>query len=95
MLRAALLGLVAPILIRALAAQVPLGFADYHRQDKRHCLGYEDWSLDTQPPNPNATDNLVFETVYSLLQHWPNTRMRNGKRSVCLSGAFPRTHIFF
>ncbi|KAI6033289.1 hypothetical protein EDC04DRAFT_3115011 [Pisolithus marmoratus] len=29
-------------------------------------------------PNPNATGHLVFETVHSLLQHWPNTRMRNG-----------------
>ncbi|KAG9314912.1 hypothetical protein JVU11DRAFT_4020 [Chiua virens] len=37
----------------------------------------EEWSLD-KLPNPNATDHLVFETVHSLLQHWPNTRMRNG-----------------
>ncbi|KAI6000132.1 hypothetical protein F5J12DRAFT_928594 [Pisolithus orientalis] len=29
-------------------------------------------------PSPNATGHLVFETVYSLLQHWSNTRMRNG-----------------
>ncbi|KAI6004340.1 hypothetical protein EDC04DRAFT_2611669, partial [Pisolithus marmoratus] len=29
-------------------------------------------------PIPNATGHLVFETVHSLLQHWPNTRMRNG-----------------
>lgn len=28
--------------------------------------------------SPNATGHLVFETVHSLLQHWPNTRMRNG-----------------
>ena len=71
MLRAALLSLVAPVLVLALAAQVPLG---YHQQDDHS----EDWNLDTLP-NPNATDHLVFETVYSLLQHWPNTRMRHGK----------------
>ncbi|KAG6330331.1 hypothetical protein ID866_8758 [Astraeus odoratus] len=31
-----------------------------------------------EPPNINSTGHLVFETVNSLLQHWPNTRMRNG-----------------
>ena len=92
MLRTALLGLVAPILIPALAAQVPLGFADCHREDGRHCLDYEDWGLDTQLPNSDATDNLVFETVHSLLQHWPNTRMRNGRRSVRLSGFSSNTY---
>ena len=37
-----------------------------------------EWNLHTLP-HPNDTDHLVFETVYSLLQLWPNTRMRNGK----------------
>jgi hypothetical protein len=36
------------------------------------------WNLD-DPPHPNATGHFVFETVNSLLQHWPNTRYRNGK----------------
>ena len=36
------------------------------------------WPLD-EPPNVNSTGHLVFETVNSLLQHWPNTRMRNGR----------------
>jgi hypothetical protein len=87
MLREALLTLIAPVPVLTLAAQVPLGFADsnWHWQD-------EDWSLGTLP-NPNATDHLVFETVHSLLQHWPNTRMRNGKPSVRSSSAFPRTHV--
>ena len=80
MLRTALLNLIAPVLVPTLAAQMSLGFADRHPQD-------EDWSPDILP-NPNATHHLVFETVHSLLQHWPNTRMRNGKRSVRLSG-FP------
>ena len=74
MLRAVLLSLVAPVLVLSLATQVPLGLTGYHRQDERN----EDWNLDALPKS-NATDHLVFETVYSLLQHWPNTRMRNGK----------------
>ncbi|KAH7924173.1 hypothetical protein BV22DRAFT_1130017 [Leucogyrophana mollusca] len=37
----------------------------------------EQWRLD-EPPSANATGHLIFETVSSLLQHWPNTRYRNG-----------------
>ncbi|KAJ7614928.1 hypothetical protein FB45DRAFT_842168 [Roridomyces roridus] len=29
-------------------------------------------------PSPNDTAPLIFDTVNSLLQHWPNTRYRNG-----------------
>ncbi|KAJ7608043.1 hypothetical protein DFH06DRAFT_1018177 [Mycena polygramma] len=29
-------------------------------------------------PDINATGNFIFEEVNSLLQHWPNTRYRNG-----------------
>ncbi|KAJ7671252.1 hypothetical protein DFH06DRAFT_980293 [Mycena polygramma] len=29
-------------------------------------------------PDVNATGNFIFEEVNSLLQHWPNTRYRNG-----------------
>ncbi|KAI6017991.1 hypothetical protein BKA83DRAFT_4316728 [Pisolithus microcarpus] len=36
-----------------------------------------DWRLD-HLPSVNSTDHLIFETVSSLLQHWPNTRIRNG-----------------
>ncbi|KAI5992053.1 hypothetical protein EDC04DRAFT_2872817 [Pisolithus marmoratus] len=39
------------------------------------------WQLDT-PPGINSTGHLIFETVNSLLQHWPNTRMRNGHNIV-------------
>ncbi|KAI6144187.1 hypothetical protein BKA82DRAFT_4175242 [Pisolithus tinctorius] len=39
------------------------------------------WRLD-DPPNVNSTAHLVFETVNSFLQHWPNTRMRNGHNIV-------------
>ncbi|KAG8213367.1 hypothetical protein J3R82DRAFT_11858 [Butyriboletus roseoflavus] len=81
MLRATLLGLVATVLVPTVAVQVPLG-SSHRWQDEHHSatiLGDEDiteWSLD-KIPNPTSTDHLVFETVYLLLQHWPNTRMRN------------------
>jgi hypothetical protein len=35
------------------------------------------WDLNVAP-NINATKHLVFDTVSSFLQHWPNTRYRNG-----------------
>ncbi|KAF7293221.1 J domain-containing protein [Mycena chlorophos] len=34
------------------------------------------------PPHPNATGNLVFNTISSLLQHWPNTRYHSGQTIV-------------
>ncbi|KAG1870660.1 hypothetical protein DFJ58DRAFT_722882 [Suillus subalutaceus] len=41
----------------------------------------EQWSFDECTPE-NATGNLIFNTVHSLLQHWPNTRYRNGHNIV-------------
>ena len=38
------------------------------------------WDLNTFP-SPYSTDNLIFDTAASLLQHWPNTRYRNGELS--------------
>ncbi|KAJ6535941.1 hypothetical protein DFH09DRAFT_1179204 [Mycena vulgaris] len=35
------------------------------------------WDLNVAP-NVSATGHLVFDTVSSFLQHWPNTRYRNG-----------------
>ncbi|KAJ6514570.1 hypothetical protein DFH09DRAFT_1196730 [Mycena vulgaris] len=37
----------------------------------------DEWNLDAQP-NPNSTGYLVFDTVSSLLQHWPSTRYHSG-----------------
>ena len=31
-----------------------------------------------QPPNPNSTQHLIFNSVSSLMQRWPNTHRRNG-----------------
>ncbi|KIM28433.1 hypothetical protein M408DRAFT_329492 [Serendipita vermifera MAFF 305830] len=35
-------------------------------------------SADSEAHIRNATDNLIFTSVASLLQQWPNTRFRNG-----------------
>ncbi|KAF9223839.1 hypothetical protein BS17DRAFT_121483 [Gyrodon lividus] len=75
------------------AAQVPLGFSHSDWQpaavvDER----LANWSLDNLP-SPNATGHLVFETVKSLLQHWPNTRMRNGHTIV--PGIIPKGTLLY
>lgn len=70
------------VLVPVLAVQLPLIFHDYLQDHDRVILGDNGlvaWNLE-KLPNPNDTDHLVFETVHSLLQRWPNTRMRNGKR---------------
>ncbi|KAG0694808.1 hypothetical protein DFH29DRAFT_1006017 [Suillus ampliporus] len=41
----------------------------------------EQWRFDEGPPE-NATGNLIFDTVNSFMQHWPNTRYRNGHNIV-------------
>ena len=82
MLRA-LFGVVAAvILVPTLATQVQIPLSSVYPNINRteghcHANANEIWRLD-EPPDPNATDHLVFETVHSLLQLWPNTRMRNG-----------------
>ncbi|KAF8903731.1 hypothetical protein CPB84DRAFT_1677756 [Gymnopilus junonius] len=39
------------------------------------------WDLNAGPPI-NSTSNFIFSTVSSFLQHWPNTRYRNGHNIV-------------
>ncbi|KAH7910572.1 hypothetical protein BJ138DRAFT_1180191 [Hygrophoropsis aurantiaca] len=58
----------------ARATQVP--FASL-RKPHLEIIQEANWGLD-ESPAINATGNLIFETVSSLLQHWPNTRYRNG-----------------
>ncbi|KAJ7649305.1 hypothetical protein B0H17DRAFT_1022445 [Mycena rosella] len=36
------------------------------------------WDDLSASPDANETSRLIFDTVNSLLQHWPNTRYRNG-----------------
>lgn len=39
------------------------------------------WDDLSARPDTNWTGHLIFDSVNSLLQHWPNTRYRNGKYS--------------
>lgn len=82
--------LVTTLLVHVFATQAPFhsSHADWQPVTVNEDLG--DWSIGTAP-NPNSTDHLVFETVHSLLQRWPNTRMRNGKRCTRLSGHLGNT----
>ncbi|KAH7882502.1 hypothetical protein F5I97DRAFT_131649 [Phlebopus sp. FC_14] len=50
------------------------------------------WRL-SEPPNVKAMGHLVFETVHSLLQHWPNTRTRNGHTIV--PGSIPAGTLLY
>ena len=83
MLRISLFSLLLSILGPALAAQVPLKLgSDLLWQQTGTGILVEESRTEWNPhtfPHPNDTDHLIFETVSSLLQHWPNTRMRNGK----------------
>ncbi|KAF9236703.1 hypothetical protein BU15DRAFT_63754 [Melanogaster broomeanus] len=75
------------------AAQVPLRFN--HSNWQPASIADNDlsgWSLD-ELPNPNATGHLVFETVHSLLQQWPNTRLRNGHTIV--PGTIPEGTLLY
>jgi len=81
-MRKAVIWLVFLAVERVLTAQIPLSY----REDSQHLDFYHShlgdhhvqWDLD-EPPAVNATGNLVFETANSLLQHWANTRYRNGR----------------
>ena len=75
--------------LQTLAAQVPLSLSSDGNQSLElesrpynslspYSPDLSHWQLD-EPPPTNATGHFVFETVNSLLQHWPNTRYRNGQ----------------
>jgi len=44
-------------------------------------------------PGTNATGNLIFQSITSLLQHWPNTKYRYGQTIVAASIA-PGTLLY-
>ncbi|KAJ7262772.1 hypothetical protein B0H12DRAFT_1012597 [Mycena haematopus] len=52
----------------------------------------DEWNLKTFP-SPNATGHLVFDTVSSLLQHWPNTKHHNGHTIV--TGTIPTGTLLY
>jgi hypothetical protein len=50
--------------------------ATFRSQPKRPAPeSHREWN---SPPNPNATDHIIFNSVNSLLQRWPNALRRNG-----------------
>ncbi|KAG2356994.1 hypothetical protein BDR07DRAFT_1421499 [Suillus spraguei] len=55
-------------------------------------LDFSHWQLDDPPP-ANETGHFIFETVNSLLQHWPNTRYRNGHTMV--PGVIPKGTLLY
>ncbi|KAJ3906380.1 hypothetical protein F5879DRAFT_920684 [Lentinula edodes] len=60
------------------AAQIPLK-ALHSELSTTFNLGNDGDTWDISiAPGENVTGHLVFETVNSLMQHWPNTRYRNG-----------------
>lgn len=60
----------------AIAGQTPLSLAKAQSFVELD----EAWDFG-QLPLDNATGHLIFHSVASLLQHWPNTLYRNGKAS--------------
>ncbi|KAJ7752960.1 hypothetical protein B0H16DRAFT_1836105 [Mycena metata] len=69
------------------AAQIPFFaadsglLADCSSQCSSPATKNDSWNLNVKP-SVNTTGHLVFDTVSSLLQHWPNTRYRNGHNIV-------------
>jgi hypothetical protein len=69
-----------PVSTTGEACVQPLGTTELNNDQPHSCSfssKIEQWRLD-EGPSENATGNLIFDTVHSLLQHWPNTRYRNG-----------------
>ncbi|KAJ8582871.1 hypothetical protein M405DRAFT_867487 [Rhizopogon salebrosus TDB-379] len=97
------LEVVGCFVLHALAAQVPLGLPPESTQSLElehasritqpyNSTDFSSWQLD-EPPLANATGHFVFETVNSLLQHWPNTRYRNGHAIV--PGVVPKGTLLY
>ncbi|KAJ6482113.1 hypothetical protein C8R47DRAFT_1133954 [Mycena vitilis] len=70
------------------SAQVPLVSGD----DWSLNNAGDDWNLNTLP-NVNSTGHLVFDTISSLLQHWPNTKYHSGHNIV--PGTIPTGTLLF
>lgn len=101
--------LVGCFVLQSLAAQVPLGLPPEQSPElgsasritpsynsasplDSDSLGLSPWQLD-EPLPANATGHFVFETVNSLLQHWPNTRYRNGH--TIIPGVVPKGTLLY
>lgn len=58
-----------------------LRFQPFTAVDGDYDPSLKPWNLFEKPDLNDTTSNLIFSTADSLLQHWPNTRYRNGKHS--------------
>ncbi|KAJ7106988.1 hypothetical protein C8R44DRAFT_637636 [Mycena epipterygia] len=59
------------------AAQIPFQYSP--TTHTKNPVGVDSiWDDLSEGPAGNATSHLIFDTVNSALQHWPNTRYRNG-----------------
>ncbi|KAJ6472864.1 hypothetical protein C8R47DRAFT_1145633 [Mycena vitilis] len=66
--------LLSLLILRAFASQTPFQIA-IHTKTPASTLWWHDLNA---VPDANATSHLIFDTVNSVLQHWPHTRYRNG-----------------
>jgi hypothetical protein len=53
--------------------QIPLVENNFNAPEEQLLWNFSD------KPSPNSTSHLIFNTVNSFLQHWTNTRYRNGQ----------------
>ncbi|KAJ6535712.1 hypothetical protein B0H19DRAFT_1004181 [Mycena capillaripes] len=51
------------------------------------------WDDLDAPPDANSTGHLIFDTVNSVLQHWPHTRYRNGHSII--PGTVPVNNLLY
>ncbi|KAF7293840.1 hypothetical protein HMN09_01179900 [Mycena chlorophos] len=72
-MRAASLAALCSFSYAVSALQVPLSLPLQRHQN---------WENLDDAPSPNGTSHLIFDTVNNLLQHWPNTRYRQGHNIV-------------
>ncbi|KAJ3784714.1 hypothetical protein GGU10DRAFT_333702 [Lentinula aff. detonsa] len=89
---------ILPSLTLLEAAQIPF---QAHKHSAIPDLegGDNNWDI-SRAPNENATGHLVFETVNSFMQHWPNTRYRtahlwNGLGHSIVPGVVPPGTVLY
>ncbi|KAG7448568.1 uncharacterized protein BT62DRAFT_929654 [Guyanagaster necrorhizus] len=77
--------LVLPLAGSVHAAQIPFHLKSTASKEAELSLPVDvtstNWDLNVKP-SVNSTSHLIFDTVSAFLQHWPNTRYRNGHNLV-------------
>lgn len=73
--------LVLPAVGSVYAAQIPFHLKAALQKEAELPLPVDEfstkWDFNVKP-SVNSTSHLIFDTVSAFLQHWPNTRYRNG-----------------